>query len=86
MSLGGFGREAERFRDLDDAALQPDSVAMAALREAQTMARGAMDDGNCPSCPAKDAEIARLQQARDTALEALERERCARRGTLEGQR
>ena len=36
--------------------------------------------GRCPSCHAKDAEIARLTQARDTALEALERERSARRG------
>jgi len=35
----------------------------------------------CPGCAAKAAEIERLTQARDTALEALERERCSRRGT-----
>jgi len=43
--------------------------------------RRLLDALTCPGCISKDAEIERLQQARDTALEALERERCARRGT-----
>jgi len=80
MSLGGFGPEAERFRDLDDAA----------LREAQAVfcvnCRAEGPDGRVRLCAlhasteAKSAEIERLTQARDTALEALERERSARRG------
>jgi len=51
-----------------------------AERSAQNPADAQMEQ-YCPSCISKDAEIARLSQARDTALEALERERCARWGT-----